>query len=173
LAHKVYDLIEDLTVLFRRTDNPDEELRYAVHYFISLHVDTTVANRYQELLWERLFDKAVEGKLEIASNLQGFYPNVLRFIIYYLAPRSNFRNKTCADARNRLMGIMANELKDALLNDKKMSNDEPMKDVLLPANIKAVPDKKKKTVKYYVVDDRGKEKLMDTSQAATIDSRDS
>ncbi len=170
LAHKVYDLIEDLIVLFRDTTDPDDELRRTIYSFVRLHVETPVAQRYEELLWERLFDKAVEGKLEIASNIQGFHPNVLRFMIGWLAPNGSFLDKVGADARNRLMGIMANELKDVLLNDKKMSNDEPMIDVLLPQNVKAVPNKKNKTVKYYRVDEKGKRKLIDLKAKTTVAS---
>ena len=170
LAHKVYDLIEDLTVLFHDADNRDEELRQTVHSFIGLWADTAVSHKYQQLLWERLLDKAIDGKLELASNLQGFYPNVLRFVIYYLAPRTSFadRDKATADARDRLLSVMDHELKEALLAGKEMANYEPMKDVLLPSNIKATISKRNKTVKYYLVNDRGKQKLIDLKNKTTV-----
>jgi hypothetical protein len=171
LAHKIYDLIEDLIILFYETDDPDEELRHTIHSFISPYVHTPVSNRYQELLWERLFDKAVDGKLEITSNLEGYYPNVLRFMIYYLVPRNSFLNQAQADARNRLMGIMDNQLKDALLTDKKMTNDEPMKNALIPSNVKVVINKTKKTVKYYHVNNKGKQTLVDLKTKVTIRSK--
>ncbi len=169
IAHKVYELIEDLTILYRETDDPDGNLLRETLFYMSSHVDTPVANRYKELLWERLFDKAIDGKIEeYTTNMQGYYPNVLRFIISYLVPFSDYREKNEPQAVSRLKAIMANELKDALVAGKKMSNDDGdlMEKELLPSRVEAKVDRKKKTVKYYYVDRKGKKKLLDLGDTA-------
>lgn len=168
MAHKVYELIEDLNVFYRDTDDPDGNLLREAYSYISIHVDTPVARRYRELLWERLFDKAIDGKFEkYSTNIEGYYPNLFRFIVSYLIPRSHL-DEADAPAKDRLKGIMANELKDALLAGKKMhdENSTLMQVALLPSNVKAVVSKKNKTVKYYHVNSKGKRTLIDLSVKA-------
>lgn len=164
-AHKVYELIEDMTILHQDTKDPDGDLFREAHSYISVHSNTGVANRYKELIWERLFDKAVDGKLEkYSTNIEGYYPNVFRFIVQYLVPFTEYQIKQSPKAVSRLKSIMAKELKAALLSGKKMANDELMKDVLLPPKVLPVLNKSKKTVKYYYVNSKGKKKLIDLEQ---------
>jgi hypothetical protein len=66
-----------------------------------------------------------------------------------------------------MKSIMAKELKEALLAGKKMTDDEPMQDALLPSNIEAVINKSKKTVKYYYVDKKGKKTAIDLTNPET------
>lgn len=168
IAHKIYELIEDLTIFYRDTDDPDGNLMRETLFYMSSHADTAVANRYKELLWERLFDKAVDGKIEeYTTNIKGYYPNVFRFIVNYLVPFSDYRTKSDPQAVSRLKAIMSNELKDALVAGKKMANDEgdPMEKELLPSRVEAKIDRKKKTVKYYYVDSKGKKKLIELGAA--------
>jgi len=161
-AHKVYELIEDMTVLYHDNEDPDGNLFREAHSYISIHSTTPTASRYKELLWEKLFDKAVDGKIEkYSTNIKGYYPNVFRFIVQYLVPFSAYQLSQNPQAVDRLKSIMANELKDALLSGKKMTNDKPMKDVLLPATVKPVISKAKNTVKYYYIDSKGKKKIID------------
>ncbi|HSX06813.1 MAG TPA: hypothetical protein VLG92_03770 [Candidatus Saccharimonadia bacterium] len=162
LAHKVYELIEDLTIFYQDTDDPDGNLLREILFYISIHVYTPVAIRYEELLWERLFDKAIDGKLEPATNIAGYYPNIFRFIIKYLVPFANHQLATEQQAGVRLKHIMANELKEALLTGKRMGNDEPLGKELLPANIEAKVNKKKMTVEYYYIE-KDKKTLIDLS----------
>lgn len=173
IAHKIYELIEDLTIFYRDTDDPDGNLMRETLFYMSSHADTPVANHYKELLWERLFDKAVDGKIEeYTTNIQGYYPNVFRFIVNYLVPFSDYRTKSDPQAVSRLKAIMSNELKDALVAGKKMANDEgdPMERELLPSRVEAKIDRKKKTVKYYYVDSKGKKKLIDLGEATKSSS---
>lgn len=161
-AHKVYELIEDMTILHYDAEDPDGNLFRETHSYISIYSDTATANRYKELLWEKLFDKAVDGKIEqYSTNIAGYYPNVFRFIVQYLVPFSEYQIKQNPQAVSRLKSIMANELKDALLSGKKMANDKPMKDVLLPPKVQPVINKTKKTVKYYHINSKGKKKIID------------
>lgn len=155
-AYKIYELIEDLTVFFQDTDDPDDGVRREMFNYLTIHVNTAVATRYKDLVYERLFDKAIYGKLEIASNIDGYYPNVLRPLISFLAPFKHHFDDAEARAQVKLMSIMDNQLKEALLADKMMANDEPMKDVLLPSNIKVTINKTKKTVKYHYINSKGK-----------------
>lgn len=161
-AHKVYELVEDMTILHYDTEDPDGNLFREAHSYISIHSNTAIANRYKELLWEKLFDKAVDGKIEqYSTNIEGYYPNVFRFIVQYLVPFSEYQIKQNPQAVSRLKSIMANELKDALLSGKKMANDKSMKDVLLPPKVSPVINKAKKTVKYYYINSKGKKKIID------------
>lgn len=165
MAQKVYELIQDLTIFYQDTDDPDGSLMREAHDYISVYASTPVAKRYNELLWERLFDKAVDGKIEpYSTNIAGYYPNVLRFIIRYLVPFTEYQTKRDPQAVIRLKRIMASELGDVLLADKKMSNDEPMKKVLLPEEVKAVINKKDKTVKYFYVGQNGKKTVLDLDE---------
>jgi hypothetical protein len=123
VAHKIYEHIEDLIVLNSDVDDPDAAIRREMFDYLVLHVNTPVARRYEELLYERLFDKAVHGKLELASNIQGYYPNVLRHLIGFLAPFKTHLDDTEAQAQTKMKSIMANELKEVLLKDMKMIND--------------------------------------------------
>ena len=165
LAHKVYELIEDLTIFYRDTDDPDGNLLREAHPYISIYVYTPVANRYKELLWERLFDKAVDGKIEkYSTNITGSYPNVFRFIVKCLVPFTNYQIEHDQRAVSRLKSIMANELKDVLLAGKKMRNDEPMEKELLPSDVVVDIDHKKKTVRYYYINGKGKKTAIDLSE---------
>jgi hypothetical protein len=164
VAYKIYELIEDLTIFFQDTDDPDDSVRRELFNYLVIHVDTAVAQRFQELLYERLFDKAIYGVLEkYSTNIQGYYPNILRYLIDFLTPFQNHLDNAEAKAQAKLKGIMGNELKEALLAGKMMSNDEPMKDVLLPTSVKATINKSSKSVKYYHVDAKGKKILIDLS----------
>lgn len=168
-AHKASELIEDLTVLYSDTDDSDYHIRMAMFECLNIYVDTQVANRYKELLLDRLFDKAVDGKIEQHStNIQGYYPNVFRALVDYLIPFTPRSDNFDAQAQNRLKRVMANELKEALLNDKKMSNDEPMKDVLLPSSVKVTINKNKKTVTYYYINQKGKKQILNLDEQSTI-----
>lgn len=73
MAHKVFELIEDLTILYQDTDDPDGNLFREAHSYVSLYCETPVASRYEELLWERLWDKAIDGKIEqYSTNMAGY-----------------------------------------------------------------------------------------------------
>jgi hypothetical protein len=161
MAHACYDLMEDYTVLFSDTDDPDGTMRREAMPFLFQSDTKPLAVLFEKLFWERMFDKAVVGDLEIATNIAGYYPNMLRFIIDYFVPfDSGFhRHNTLNDEINRLKGIMSNELKDALLANKKMG-DKLMKDVLLPPDVKVVMNQKNKTVTYYYVNSKGVRKLV-------------
>lgn len=163
-AYKVYELVEDLTVFFQDTDDPNEGVRRELFNYLTIHVDTPLANRYKDLVYERLFDKAVYGKLEIAANIEGYYPNVLRPLISFLAPFNNHLDDAEARAQVKLMSIMDNALKDALLANKMMTDDKPMKEVLLPSNITVTINKTKKTVKYYHTNSKGKKTLIELNK---------
>jgi hypothetical protein len=170
MAHKVYELIEDLTIFYQDTDDPDGNMLREAHSYVSLYCDTPVANRYEELLWERLFDKAIDGKIEqYSTNMAGYYPNVFRFIVKYLVPFTEYQMGREPQAIARLKSIMANELKDALLTGKNMTDDKPMQTELLPSSVQAKIDKKKKTVKYYYTNDKGKKTLIDLSEPTSKD----
>jgi hypothetical protein len=162
LAHKVFELIEDMTIFYQDTDDPDGDLFREAFPYVLIDVDTPVAKHYQELIWEKLFDKAVDGKTaKYATNITGAYPNVFRFIIKCLVPFTDHQVDRNSQAADRLKAVMAKELKDVLLAGKKMLNDEPMEKELLPSNVVVGIDQKAKTVKYYYVDSKGKKILID------------
>jgi hypothetical protein len=170
MAHKIFELIEDLTILYQDTDDPDGNLFREAHSYVSLYCKTPVANRYEELLWERLWDKAIDGKIEqYSTNMAGYYPNVFRFIVKYLVPFTDYQTGRDPRAAARLKSIMANELKDALLAGKNMASDRPMETELLPSSVTAKIDKKKKTVKYYYTNAKGKKTLIDLGQPTSQD----
>jgi hypothetical protein len=158
LAHKVYDLIEDLSVLVRDSTEPDSSLVREVAEWLWGDKQSPNYLKYKQLLWERLFDKAVIGKLEIAPNIEGYYPNILRFIINYLTPFEHRSDITDNEATERLKKVMSNELKDALLANKKMKGKggKLMRSELLPQNITATINIKQKTVRYYHTNSKGK-----------------
>jgi len=173
LAAKVYELIEDLIIFYENADDPDASLMREVFSYIQLHVNTPVAIRYEELLWERLFDKAVDGKFEIGTNIQGNYPYILRFIINFLTPFVDRHDKQINEAQVRLKDIMANELKEALLSDKKMNGNGLMKDALLPPKIKAVVNKRNKSVKYQYIDNNGKKTYLNLEKPTATNQKSS
>lgn len=165
-AHKVYELIEDLTVFYRNTDDSDGDLLREAYPYISIDADTPVANRYRELLWEWLFDKAVDGKIkQYSTNIAGYYPNVFRFIVKCLVPFTDYQIEHNQWAVSRLKSIMANELKDALLSGKKMVNGEPMEKVLLSSNVEVEINQEEKTIQYYYVDSKDKKTKIDLSES--------
>jgi hypothetical protein len=164
IAQKVYELLEDLYIFYDGTDNRDESMRQEMINYLLPHVNTGVAIRYEELVYERLFDKAVYGDLEIATNIDGYYPYVMRFLINFLAPFTAHLDNAMANAQTKMKDIMANELKEALLADKKMTDDEPMQSALLPSRVEAKVNKSRKTVKYYFVDRKGKKTAIDLSE---------
>ena len=160
LAHAIYDLIEDYTVLFRDTDEPDKTLRRETQPFFFQSRDKPLAVLFEKLLWERMFDKAVKGKLEIMTNIEGYYPNMLRFIIGYFVPfDSVLRLSRLSEEITELQYIMSHELKDALLAGKKMTSGNLMKDELLPSNVK-VSIRKNKTITYYYINSKGKKRTI-------------
>jgi len=162
MAHACYDLLEDYTVLFSDTEDPDGTMRRESMPFLFQSDSKPLAVLFEKLLWERMFDKAVKGELEIGTNLDGSYPNMLRFIIDYFVPfDSGYHRHNNLNAEiNELKRIMSSELRDALLMGKKMSNGEFMKDVLLPPDVKVVVSQKNKTVTYYYVNSKGERKLV-------------
>jgi hypothetical protein len=163
VAHKASELIEDLTILYSDMDDSDYHIRMAMFDCLHIYSSTPAANRYKELLFDRLFDKAVDGKIERHStNTEGYYPNVFRALIDFLVPFTPRSDSIDVQAQSRLKRVMNNELKEALLSGKKMRNDKPMKEVLLPSSIEAVVNKSKKTVKYYYVNQKNKKQALNS-----------
>ncbi len=165
VAQEVYELIESLTILFENVTEPDENMRQVlVEYLLLNRTNSQVYDRYKDLIFERLFDKAVYGKFDNASNIQGYYPNVLRHLIGLLASLNHIDNFE-SQAQTKLKSIMAKELKDAILNETKMHDKEetPVQEALLPSNIKVKINKREKEVKYYLFDNRGNKELIDLS----------
>lgn len=161
VSHKVYQLLEDITRLMTDTEDPDDSIRREFNNYLSLmHINTAVGNHYKELLYERMFDKAVYGRFERMTNLEGYYPNIMRPLIDVLVPFKAHLDDAEAQAQARMKRVMDSELKRALLNGDKMLNDEPIKDALLPKDVEV--DIKKTTVKYYFINDKAQRVLIDT-----------
>ncbi len=170
-AYKVCELIEDITILNMDTDNEDFNVRRTMFDYLRIYVDTPIAKHYKKLVLDYLFDKAIDGKLSITTNMQGYYPNVFKPLLDYLVPFTPRGNDEVDNAAiHRMKAIMNNELKDALLKGKKMANDELMKDVLLPSSVEVIISKAKKSVTYRYINRKGKKTTLklDTPTATVV-----
>lgn len=160
IAYKVSELIQDMTVLYRGAEEYDHKMRMILSDYIDIYAHTPVANHYRELVLERLLDKGVYEKWEIGANIKGYFPNVLRPLIDYLIPFTPNARDATLKAQHKLQGVMANELKEAILSGKKMRSGDLMKDVLLPSDVRVVVSKDKSKVTYYSLDQEGKKTII-------------
>lgn len=156
-AYKMFELIQDVVVLYSESENRDEAVRRAMHEYLSLTEKNEATKLFKQLTLDRLFDKSVDGKVEqYTTNLQGYYPNVLRHLIDYLLPFTSHMDDVDKEAIKRMKKVLKKELKEALLKGVKMKNDKDMKDVLLPAALDVKINKSKKQVRYFYVGNDGK-----------------
>lgn len=154
MAEKMYDFIEAVSILNSESKD-DFTLREAVYGAVTIvHSKLEIADHYRQLLYERLFDKSFIGDLSIGSNIDGYYPVVLKALMAYLLPFFPSRDETDLIAYNRLIGYMKNELSEAIIGKKKMRDEKLMKDVLLPSSISVRITGRK--VHYYHTDRKGK-----------------
>lgn len=161
MAHKVCEVIEEMTTLHHSSEYRDDMVRRSIYDFAHSYSNSKLATRFSELVYERLLDKAAYGKLEITPNLKGYYPNVMRGLLDHLTPFGTGRDKVISGAQEKMKYIMGKELKEALLEGRKMNNDELMKDVLIPDSVHVTINKSKKTVTYYSVNSKGKKRKLD------------
>lgn len=96
--------------------------------------------------------------VQIGQNLQGSYPVLFKGILCALAivhPSIDPNNTGLIKLWKELKRILKNDLKTAILKNKKMADKTLFKDALLPVNVGVTISRKNSTVRYFTIDRSG------------------